>query len=142
MASLFLDANVFLYAIGADRPYRESCRALLQAVGDGVIAGVTSSEVLQEVLHVRARRVGVKDATRALRAAAKIPGEVLPVTREDLLEACVLLDTHPELRVRDALHAAVMKRARLSLLVSVDRHFDALKSLRRLSPEEALSLSC
>ena len=40
MASVFLDANVFLYAVGGEGPYRQPCRALLQAVGDGGLEAV------------------------------------------------------------------------------------------------------
>jgi predicted nucleic acid-binding protein len=137
---MFLDANIFLYAIGGDGPYRESCRAVLLAVGRGALDGVTNAEVLQEILHVRARRLSIKDATSAVRAAAGMVADLLPVTREDILEACALLNAHPGFGARDALHAAVMKNAGINLIVSVDRDFDAIKSLKRLVPKDALSL--
>jgi predicted nucleic acid-binding protein len=140
MTRLFLDANVFLYAIGGEGPHRESCRAVLEAVGRGGLAGVTNSEVLQEILHVRARRISMKDATQAARSAAGIVAEVLPVTAQDVLSACSLLDSHPNLSARDALHVAVMQNSRIGLLVSVDRDFDSLKTIRRLEPSDALQL--
>lgn len=140
MTRLFLDTNIFLYAVGGEGPHREACRAVLAAVGRGALNGVTNSEVLQEILHVRARRIGTKDATQAARSAAGIVAEVLPVTVEDILDACSLLDSNPNLNVRDALHVAVMQNARISLLVSVDRDFDSLKTLRRLDPTDALDL--
>ncbi len=140
MPRLFLDANVFLYAIGGEGPHREPCRAVLASVGKGALDAVTSTEALQELLHVRARRVGLVDATQAVRSAAGMVAEVLPVTAEDILDACSLLDSHPSLGVRDALHVAVMRNARIGLLVSVDQDFDSVKSLRRLDPKEALDL--
>src|SRR5512143_2818924 len=117
MAKMFLDANVFLYAIGGEGPHRQPCRALLEAVGQGALDAVTDSEVLQEILHVRARRVTMKDGIVATRAAAAVVGEVLPVTHQDVLTACALLDSHPTLGARDALHVAVMKNAHVSLLI-------------------------
>jgi len=138
VARVFLDANVFLYAIGGEGPHRAPCRAVLSAVGAGTLDAVTNTEVLQEILHVRSRRVDMNDATSAVRAAASIVADVLPVTREDVLEACAILDLYPMLGARDALHAAVMKRARVSLLVSLDRDFDSLKVVKRLGPAEAL----
>ncbi len=140
MTRMFLDTNIFLYAIGGDGPYRESCRKVLAAVGRGALNGVTSSEVLQEILYVRSRRINMKDATTAARSAAGIVADVLPITADDMLDACGLLDFHPNLGVRDALHVAVMKNSRIGLLVSVDRDFDALKILKRLDPTDALSL--
>jgi predicted nucleic acid-binding protein len=136
----FLDANVFLYAIGADSPHRDPCRAVLEAVGEGKLDGVTSSEVLQEILHVRSRRVDVQDGVSAVRAAAGMVAEVLPVTSEDVLEACRLMESHSSLDARDALHAAVMINADLHVLVSLDSDFDVLPQLKRMAPELALSL--
>jgi predicted nucleic acid-binding protein len=137
---MFLDSNVFLYAIGGDGPHREPCRQVLAAVGRGALDGVTSSEVLQEVLHVRSRRIDMKDATTAARSAAGIVADVLPISADDVLDACGLLDSHPNLGARDALHVAVMKNSRIGLLVSVDRDFDALKTIKRLDPTDVLSL--
>ncbi len=140
MARIFLDSNVFLYAIGGEGPHREFSRAVLAAVGQGRLDGVTSAEVLQEVLHVRSRRVNIKAATSSVRAASGLVAEVLPVTHEDVLEACRLLDRHSALGARDALHAAVMKSSAVEVLVSVDRDFDGLPGIKRLDPRDALAL--
>ncbi len=140
MARIFLDANVFLYAIGGEGPYREHCRALLSAVSSGQLEGVTSSEVLQEILHVRKRRLGAKDATLAVRSAAALVAEVLSVGAKDVLTACDLLDVHARLSARDALHVAVMKNSGVFRMVSVDADFDDVNEVKRLSPKEALRL--
>jgi uncharacterized protein len=138
VARFFLDANIFLYAVGGESPHREGSRDLLAATGDGRLDAVTSSEVLQEILHVRSRRVSTDDAIRAVRAAAALVSEVLPVTSDDVLDACLLVQHHPKLGARDALHAAVMKNAGLKLLISIDSDFDVIKTVKRLSPSDAL----
>jgi uncharacterized protein len=141
VARVFLDANVFLYALGAESPHRAPCRDVLQAVGQGRLDGIASSEVLQEILHVRSRRVNVADAASAVRAAAELVAEVLPVTSEDVLEACSLLEAHASLGARAALHAAVMKTSQIHVLVSIDRDFDVIPDLKRIEPVQALALS-
>jgi predicted nucleic acid-binding protein len=140
VARVFLDTNVFLYAIGADSPHRAPCRALLSLVGDGAVRAVTSSEVLQEILHVRARRLGLEDAASAVRDASGIVEEVLPVTCADVLCACDLVEARPGLSARDALHVAVMRGARIRSLVSIDRDFDSIEGIERIGPKEALRL--
>jgi predicted nucleic acid-binding protein len=140
VARLFLDANVFLYALGADSPHRAPCRDVLHAVGQGTLDGITSTEVLQEILHVRSRRVNVTDAASAVRAAADLVAEVLPVTSQDVIEACSLLEAHAGLGARDALRAAVMKNSQVHLLVSVDRDFDVIPDVKRLDPVQALAV--
>jgi len=62
------------------------------------------------------------------------------VTAKDMLDACSLLDSHSNLNIRDALHVAVMQNSRIGLLVSVDRDFDSIKTLRRLDPSDVLDL--
>jgi len=64
--------------VGGEGLHRQPCRDLLQAVGDGGLEAVTNTEVLQEILHVRARRLGIKDAVVAVRAASDLVREVLP----------------------------------------------------------------
>lgn len=138
MGRLFLDSNIFLYAIGGDGPYKAPCQNVLLAVGDGRLDAATSSEVLREILHVRSRRVHEKDGIAATRTAAEIVAEVLPVTEDDVLAACAIIERTPHLSARDALHAAVMKTNGIRKIVSVDRDFDAIKEIRRVAPEQAL----
>ena len=137
MARVFVDTNVFLYAIGAESPHREPCREVLSAIGKGDIDAVTSSEVLQEVLHVRTRRVDLNDGIRAARSAAAMVAEVLPVTGDDVLAACKVLERHPQIGARDALHVAVMKACRIHTLISVDKDFDAIREIKRVDPKDA-----
>ena len=139
MARVFIDANVFLYAIGGPGPHREPCRAVLAAVAGGKIDGVTSTEVLQEVLQMRARRADLTDAASAVRSAAALVTEVLPVALADILTACQMLDAHPKVGARDAVHAAVMSNAGIATIVSVDKDFDVFKHLQRMTPHKALA---
>lgn len=130
----FLDANVFLYAAGADGPYREPCIALLRAVESGQCAAATSTEVVQEVLHVVARRAGAEVAATAAESVLGLVSVVLPVERSDLERACALLRKHPGLPVRDAVHAATLRRAGIDVIVSADKHFDQVTQVQRVDP--------
>ncbi len=139
MARIFLDANVFLYALGRESPHRGACRELLAAAGAGVIDAVTSTEVLQEILHVRARRVSVRDAAEAVRAAAELVSDVLPVTEDDVLLACRFYEKQARLEGRDAIHAAVMKNNMVHVIASLDQDFDLLREIKRVTPAEVLA---
>lgn len=137
MARIFLDSNIFLYAMGSEHAEKPSCQKLLEMVADGRIEAVTSSEVLQEVLYVRLRRGIRSEALIAVRSIQEIVDEILPVTGEDVLAACELLSRYPALDSRDAVHAAVARRNRITDIASVDRDFDNITGLRRLSPAQA-----
>lgn len=136
----FVDANVFLYAAGADSPYRGPCLRILRAVAAGDLPANTSTEVLQEVLHVLTRR---GSRALALRAAEDVLGlfpSMLPVTIADLRLAHALLSRHGEVSVRDAVHAATALNSGLPVMVSADRHFDALPRIRRVDPLDEAGL--
>jgi len=61
-------------------------------------------------------------------------GEVLPVTREDTVQAIALHRRYPEVQARDAVHAAVSNE--VLLIVTADRHFDRFVGLRRVDPTD------
>ena len=49
---IFVDTNVFVYAVGRPHPLRDPARRILLDAADDSEALVTSCEVLQEFLHV------------------------------------------------------------------------------------------
>jgi predicted nucleic acid-binding protein len=130
----FLDTNVFLYAAGASHPEREPCARVLRKVADGSLDATVDSEVVQEILYVLARRGRRADAVQLARHVAALFPDLLPVTREDMLRACDLVERHSKLPARDAVHAATMMRHAISRIVSVDADFDLVEGLRRISP--------
>lgn len=134
---VFLDTNVFLYAAGGPHPDREPCVGLLQRVGEGSLEATVNTEVVQELLFVLARRGRHQEGLRLARSVLSLFPGLLPVTREDMLAACDLLERHPRLPVRDAIHAATMLNNGLHTLVSVDSDFDQIAAIRRITPDSA-----
>lgn len=130
----FLDTNIFLYAAGGSHPLKEACASVLRRVADGTLEATVNSEVLQEILYVLSRRGKLDEAARLIGYIAALFPDLLPVGREDILEACKLLRQAPGLSVRDAVHAATMKRNGLKRIISVDPDFDRIPGIRRLDP--------
>ena len=131
---VFLDANVFLYAAGSDAGRAAPCLRILRAVEAGHIEATTSTEVVQEVLHVVARRLGGVAAERAAAAVLDLVPAPLAVDVAVMRAAMELLRNQPQLGVRDAVHAAAMAQIRCTQIVSADRHFDLIAGLRRVDP--------
>jgi len=130
----FLDTNVFLHAAGGSHPLKEACSRVLRKVADGSLEATVNSEVLQEIVYVLARRGRRADGTLLARHVAALFPDLLPVTRDDMLETCGLLERHPRLSVRDAVHAATMLRNGITSIVSVDPDFDRIPGIHRLAP--------
>ena len=130
----FVDANVPMYAIGAEHPLKAPCAAILRAIGRGDLAATTDTEVLQEILH---RYVSLGQRARAIEVATLVADAmpfVVSVIPADLQAAMVLIAEHAVLPVRDAIHAAVMRRSGVELIISADHHFDVIPGLTRIDP--------
>ena len=107
--AVFVDANVFMYAVGVDARWREVCDAALDRLQNSRVRVVTNAEVLQEILHryFSQRRPG--DAQTVHRAARELCDEIIPVTEGHTVRALALLLDHQGLPARDAIHVATME---------------------------------
>lgn len=117
---IFVDTNVFMYAVGRAHPLRDRARRLLTDHVERQRPLATSAEVLQELLHayLPVGRLATLDA--ALRLATDL-ATVWPVAADDVLDARRMITQHPALPARDLLHLAVARRHEASDLLSFDR---------------------
>ncbi len=107
---IFLDTNVFMYAVGRPHPLRppEAQEFLEASIGGRSLC--TSAEVLQELVHayVAVDRLSTLDA--ALQLARDVTAEVWPIELDDVLLARDLVQANPGLGARDLLHLACRRR--------------------------------
>ena len=131
---ILVDANVLMYAAGAEHPFKLPSVAFLERVATGEVDGALDTEVLQEVLHryraIERWREGrtVYDRARVLFQA------ILPIDVECVDEARRLLDRHPRLSARDALHGAVVRCFGLDGICTYDQGFEGIEGVRRSEP--------
>ena len=131
---VFLDTNIFLYAAGGEHSLKVPCANVVTRVGDGTLDAITSTEVVQEILYVLARR---KLRAEGLRLAAEVMDmfpDLLPVTAADMQHTCRILVDHPNLPVRDAVHCSVMFTHGITRIVTADTHFDQIPGIQRITP--------
>ena len=118
---IFVDSNVFIYAVGRSHPLREEAqRFFVQSSKEGKRL-VTSAEVLQELLYVYlpVRRLETLDTALAL--ATQGVDQVIPIDSETVLHARDLAGRHSELTSRDLLHLAVCQINHIRELKTFDR---------------------
>lgn len=137
MTRVLVDANVFIYALGAEHPYREPCRDVVAALARREILAETSVEVLQEVVHVRRRRNGGPDAAARAREILAWDLPVHEFDVDDLERALDLIARDDSLLVRDAVHAATALNREIDAILSTDRDFDRIEGLTRIDPGDA-----
>ena len=134
MRRFLYDTNVFVYALGAEHPYREPCREIVRLAAEGALRGEASTDLVQEFLHYRARRIGDRDqaleATRDVAALCKLH----PLRPADVATAFDLYGRHERLTARDAFFAAVAVNRGIETILSSDRDFDGIDGLTRVDP--------
>lgn len=118
---IFIDTNVFVYAVGRGHPLREVAQSFFEKAVEEGPALVTSAEVLQELLHVYlpASRVATLDA--ALTLATSVVSTVWPVEQEDVTLARSLVGSYPGLGARDLIHLACCRRRGVTRIETFDR---------------------
>jgi predicted nucleic acid-binding protein len=118
---IFVDTNVWMYAVGRRHPRRDEARAFFREATAGPLELVTSAEVLQELLHayLPVDRVATLDA--ALRLVEGSVIETWPVEASDVVHARKLVSEYPHLGARDLLHLACCRRRGVSEVRTFDR---------------------
>ncbi|MBP8954179.1 MAG: type II toxin-antitoxin system VapC family toxin [Armatimonadetes bacterium] len=129
-----IDASIPMYAAGREHEYREPCRLILLACVAGAVEAVTDAQVLQEILY-RFSAIGRRPEGIALCRdfMAAVP-DILPILSETVSAAASMMEAHEFLPARDAIHAAAAQAAQVEAIISTDRHFERLPSIRRLDP--------
>lgn len=117
---IFVDTNVFMYAVGRDHPLRTPARDFFERSVEHQDRLVTSAEVIQELLHayLPVGRVATLDAALTL---ARSLTESWPVEPADVFHARSLHNRHPGLGARDLLHLACCQRRGVTRIKTFDR---------------------
>jgi uncharacterized protein len=133
---IVLDTTVLVYVTGTAHRLREPCRRLVDAVSRGDVEATTTVEVIQEFVHVRARRRSRADAADLGAAYAELLAPLLPVTAEELQVGLRLYRDTVRLGAFDAVLAAAALAVPVDALVSADTAFAAVPGLRQVVPDE------
>ncbi len=118
---IFVDTNVFMYAVGQDHPLKGHARDFFDSATSAGTDLFTSAEVLQELLnaYVRSGRLLVFEAAMSLIRGAGV--EVWPLERGDVELARELHDQFPELESRDLCYLASCRRRGITYLMTFDQ---------------------
>ncbi|HEX6903630.1 MAG TPA: PIN domain-containing protein [Thermoanaerobaculia bacterium] len=125
---LYVDANLFIYAIEAAEPWVEVARQILHYVDDKKISVVTSELSLAECL-VKPFQLGNQE-TIDIYLNLFLNREhltVVPVSR-DLLVQAATLRAGSRMKLPDAIHAATAIKTECDLLLTNDDRFKTLKN--------------
>lgn len=132
--AVFIDSNVFLYAAGHSEEFKGPCLYVLRMVAEGRLDAYTSTEVLQEILHVVQRKHGPRKASEVVGSVLALFPLVFSIERKDIEAACEILHQNTSLSSRGAMHLASMRGNGIETILSLDCDFDGVPGVRRVDP--------
>lgn len=118
---IFVDTNVFMYAVGRSHPLRPEARTFFEEALERRRPLVTSAEVLQELLHAYLPVGRLQTLDAALELVERSVLETWPVEPADVRLARALAGARPGLGARDLLHLASCTRREVAELKTFDR---------------------
>lgn len=131
-----VDSAVVVYALGADSPWRQSCRQFLVRAAQQHSRAYASVEMVQELVHHSLRRSGDRAVSAQQGRYVSSLFTLLNFDREVLDLSLDLIERLPTIRGRDAVHAATALAYGIGTIVSPDRAFDGIPGLVRLDPQD------
>ena len=136
---IYLDTNIFIYAVeGFDR-FEEEISTLFSAVDRGKIEAITSELTLAEAL-VKPFEKGSERYQQIYREALqdRASFHLLSITRSLLVESA-RLRALTGLRLPDAIHLATARKAGCSTLVTNDDDFEGTSEMNVVMLSEVIS---
>jgi len=120
---LYLDVNVFIYAMEGLAPFAPVAVEVLKLLDSGAATAITSELSLAECL-VKPMRDNNAPLVRVYQQAFESTphSTVAPITR-DILVAAAQLRAASSLKLPDAIHLATASLARCDCIVTNDSHF-------------------
>lgn len=125
---ILVDTTVLLYAVGDEHPLADSARAFMSEVRLGKARAHTTPEVIQEFVHVRAKRRGRRDAFELAQAYVALFSPLQVINPQHLGAGLELWRDSKKLGAFDAVLAAVAMASN-AMLVSADQGFRSIKGL-------------
>jgi predicted nucleic acid-binding protein len=129
---VYIDSNIPMYAAGQEHPNKEPSIKILELVSSGKVIGVSSTEVLQEILY-RYQAINIlKKGLEVFDNFSKIIDDVLPVNFQIMNEARDILEKnyYKNLFPRDAVHVATMNYYEINYIATYDKHFKIFKHIK------------
>jgi predicted nucleic acid-binding protein len=132
----YIDTNIFLYFLTDNREFADSCQSYLDSIAGGHRKAATSVYTLTEVYMNLDRWFKwppkkVREVLRDLLNNSNV--DFLPLTGSIMFQVSELLKTG--IKYGDAIHIATMRSHGLTEIMTMDKHFDNLPEITRVSPK-------
>lgn len=124
---IYLDANVFIYALEGYAAYQDALRSLFSALDGGALVAVTSELTVAELLvkPFQSNQATLQDSYMQI-LTPRLGLEVAPVDRDILIAAAQYRAAHSALKLPDAIHLATGHARACTAFVTNDKQLGRL----------------
>lgn len=126
---ILVDTSVLIRATGEEHPNQAPARWVLEMCAEFPVR--TTVEVIQEFLHVRARKQG-RPAAGVLAVHLTDVLQPIPSSPDALLAAIDLYTSHPKLDASDALLLGTARVSGATAVIADDRGFSSQRLVRAI----------
>jgi uncharacterized protein len=137
---IVLDTTVLVYAVGGAHPLAAPARSVVAAIASGRLRATTTVEVIQEFVHVRARRRSREDAADLGRDFATLLAPLISAGPTELNAGLGLFRSIERLGAFDAVLAASAMAHGAAAFLSADAAFAGVPGIT-LIPLDAPDLA-
>jgi hypothetical protein len=125
-----------MYAAGGAHPLKTPALTIIRLVREGDLDAVTSTEVVQEIVHRFLAVQRPEIATQLAIDVLDLFAPVLPITHALMRRVPALARKYPSLSARDLVHVATCIHEGITEIISPDRAFDQVAEVRRIDLTE------
>ncbi len=128
---IYLDTNVFIYALNGFPAYVPAMRELFDAVESGGVSAATSELTLAELLVIPFRRGNVEEEKRCRMILRQRTNFSLLPVNVNVLEATARLRAElPEMHTPDAIHVATAQLAVCDVFLTNDHRLKGVSGVK------------
>ena len=133
--TLYLDANVFIFAAISNDAKAEKAKRLIKKIILGKLKAATSSLTIDEVVwkiwkETKDRKTAIEEGLRILQFDNIT---FISITDQITANALKLMKKYENLKPRDSIHLAAALSANIKTIVTDDSDFDNMKEIKRKS---------
>jgi len=130
---IYIDTNIWIYAITAHPKYGKKCKQILEKLEKGEFKAAISVQVLSEVAGVLYQQFGVKDTVGHITAILSYPLEVIDLTPDIVVRGAEYSRDYGILPY-DGIHVATALGQMVKKILSADRELDKVTIVERVNP--------
>ncbi|MEM2082330.1 MAG: type II toxin-antitoxin system VapC family toxin [Candidatus Bathyarchaeia archaeon] len=132
---IYVDTNVWLYAILAHPIYGEGCKGILKGIELGEVEAAISTQVLSEVAGVLYSQCKVRDVGKYVAVILSYPLRVIDLSADMVLQATRYSEEYG-ISPYDGRHVAAALSASAPEILSADKELDKVGIIERVDPLE------